>query len=63
MDCYQGARHPGQAAQGCVGAIVRSHHGHGLDLAGQVAPAGLEVSALDWEALAPDLGAAPVAQA
>ena len=62
MDCYKGARHPGQAAQGCVGAIVRSHHGHDLDWAGQRA-AGLEVSALDLAALAPDLGAAPVAQA
>lgn len=48
MDCYKVARHPGQAAQGCVGAIVRSHHCHGLDLAGQRAPAGLEVSAPDW---------------
>jgi len=46
MDCYQGARHLGQAAQGCVGAIVRSHHGHGLDLADQRAQA-LEVSAPD----------------
>lgn len=49
MDCFQGARHPGQAAQGCVGAIVRSHRGHDLDWAGQRAAA-LEVSALDLAA-------------